>query len=51
MFCKYYTSLRHYDRLYLSHIIYAMLLDKKTFRPFLVKNYKDWGSKRMLGFI
>ena len=51
VFCKYYTSLRHYDRLYLSHIIYAMLLDKKTFRPFLVKNYKDWGSKRMLGFI
>ena len=49
VFCKYYTSLRHYDRLYLSHIIYAMLLDKKTFRPFLVKNYEDWGSKRMLG--
>ena len=49
MFCRYYTSLRHYDRLYLSHIIYAMLLDKKTFRPFLVKNYEDWGSKRMLG--
>ena len=49
VFCRYYTCLRHYDRLYLSHIIYAMLLDKKTFRPFLVKNYEDWGSKRMLG--
>ncbi len=50
-FCEYYKRLRHYPHLYLSHIIYAMLLDKKTFRPFLVKNYKDWGSKRMLNLI
>lgn len=50
-FCAYYKTLRHYEHLYLSHIIYAMLLDKKTFRPFIVKNYKDWGTKRMLGFI
>lgn len=48
-FCTYYSKLRHYGHLYLSHIIYAMLLDKNTFRPFIVKNYKDWGSKRMLG--
>ncbi len=47
-FCEYYKRLRHYPHLYLSHIIYAMLLDKKTFRPSLVKNYKDWGTKRML---
>lgn len=49
IFCGYYNRLRHYDRLYLSHIIYAMLLDKKTFRPFIVKNYKDWGTQRMFG--
>ncbi len=49
-FCTYYNGLRHYERLYLSHIIYAMLLDKNTFRPFMVKNYKDWGTKRMMGF-
>lgn len=48
-FCSYYSCLRHYGRLYLSHIIYAMLLDKKTFRPFIVKNYKDWGTKQMMG--
>lgn len=47
-FCRYYRDLRHYPHLYLSHIIYAMLLDKKTFRPILVSNYKDWGSKRLL---
>lgn len=49
IFCDYYNRLRHYGRLYLSHIIYAMLLDKKTFRPFIVKNYRDWGTQRMLG--
>lgn len=47
-FCSYYKGLRHYPHLYPSHIIYSMLLEKKTFRPFLVKNYKDWGNKKML---
>lgn len=40
----YYNRLRQFGRLYLSHIIYAMLLDKKTFRPMLVDEYKDWGT-------
>ena len=44
-FLHYYNKLRGYGRLYLSHIIYAMLLDKKTFRPMIVKDYKDWGTK------
>ena len=43
-FCDYYRRLRDYDRLYLSHIIYAMLLDKTTFRPMIVEDYKDWGT-------
>lgn len=43
-FCDYYHRLRHYGRLYLSHIIYAMLLDKTTFRPMIVEDYKDWGT-------
>lgn len=47
-FCTYYERLRGYGRLYLSHIIYAMLLDKKAFRPFIVSDYKDWGTKNML---
>ena len=44
-FLHYYNELRGYGRLYLSHIIYAMLLDKKTFRPMIVKDYKDWGTQ------
>ena len=44
-FIHYYNKLREYGRLYLSHIIYAMLLDKRTFRPMIVEDYKDWGTK------
>lgn len=43
-FLHYYQQLRGFGRLYLSHIIYAMLLDKKTFRPMMVEEYKDWGT-------
>lgn len=47
-FIHYYNCLRQYGRLYLSHIIYAMLLDKKPFRPMMVEEYKDWGTQRDL---
>jgi len=47
-FLRYYHQLRGYGRVYLSHIIYAMLLDKKTFRPMMVEDYKDWGTKNDL---
>ena len=43
-YLRYYNKLRNHGRLYLSHIIYAMLLDKKSFRPMLVEDYKDWGT-------
>lgn len=43
-FCRYYDRLRSYGRLYLSHIVYSMLLDKINFRPVMVENYKDWGN-------
>lgn len=45
-FLRYYQQLRGYGRLYLSHIIYAMLLDKKSFRPMMVEEYKDWGTRQ-----
>lgn len=45
-FCHYYHRLREYGRLYLSHIIYAMLLDKTSFRPMVVEDYKDWGTQK-----
>ena len=41
-FCRYYDRLRDYSPLYLSHIIYAMLLDKKIFRPIQIDDYQDW---------
>ena len=41
-YCKYYERLKDYGKLYLSHIIYAMLLDKISFRPIEIKNYQDW---------
>lgn len=43
-FIRYYKHLRGFGHLYLSHIIYAMLLDKKSFRPMMVTDYKDWGT-------
>lgn len=43
-FLQYYNRLRNLGKLYLSHIIYAMLLDKKSFRPMQVEEYKDWGT-------
>ena len=41
-FCKYYEKLKDYGHLYLSHIIYAMLLDKINFRPIEITKYVDW---------
>lgn len=46
LFMQYYTKLADYEKLYLSHIIYSMLLDQITFRPFTVKNYLDWGTHK-----
>lgn len=43
-FIHYYNKLRNLGKLYLSHIVYAMLLDKKSFRPMQVEEYKDWGT-------
>ncbi len=44
-FCHYYDKLKDYTPLYLSHIIYSMLLDKKIFRPIEIDDYKDWSVK------
>lgn len=41
-FCKYYERFIGEEGLYLSHIIYAMLLDKNIFRPSLIKKYQDF---------
>lgn len=47
VFCEYFERLKHYQPLYMSHIVYAMLLDNISFRPFNVSNYQDWGTKQL----
>ena len=41
-FCSYYKRLDAYGSIYMSHIVYSMLLDGKNFRPFMVNNYRDF---------
>lgn len=44
IFCRYFEKLSHYKGLFMSHLVYSMLLDKISFRPFNVKEYQDWGT-------
>lgn len=46
-FCSYYEKLKNHNSLYLSHVIYSMLLDKKIFRPILIDDYQDWSVTNM----
>lgn len=41
-YCHYYERFVNQPNLYLSHIIYSMLLDKHTFRPVIAKEYEDF---------
>lgn len=44
VFCCYYEKLKKMNpKVYVSHIIYQMLLDRNLFRPIEVQNYADWG--------
>lgn len=47
LFCSYFEKLQSYKQLYMSHLVYAMLLDKVSFRPFEVKDYQDWGTDKL----
>lgn len=44
-YCRYYERLMHQSGLYLSHIIYSMLLDNHTFRPVITREYDDFELK------
>lgn len=46
VFCNYFERLSGYRKLFMSHIVYSMLLDKIPFRPFDVKEYQDWGNEK-----
>lgn len=50
LFCDYFEKLSCYRNLFMSHIVYSMLLDNIPFRPFDVKDFKDWGNKRMYNY-
>lgn len=50
LFCSYYERLKNNQGLYMSHIVYAMLLDNVSFRPFEADGYQDWGNKKMYYF-
>ncbi len=43
-FLSAYEKLKPLGKLYLSHIIYQMLLDGILFRPLYVTDYQDWGT-------
>ena len=45
-FTHYYDMLKDEQGLYLSHIIYAMLLDRHIFRPNEVTDYKDFNKEQ-----
>lgn len=44
-FLNLYEELKDENKLFLSHIIYKDLLEGAVYRPVMVKNYKDWGTK------
>lgn len=50
IFCQYYNKLSMLTPLYMSHVIYAMLLDKIPFRPFEVENFIDWGNEKIYNY-
>lgn len=47
VFCRYFEYLQKSKPLYMSHIVYSMLLDKISFRPMEVNEYQDWGTEKM----
>lgn len=44
-FRRTYEAIRHLGQIYLSHIIYTLLLSNHTFRPIKVTEYIDWNIK------
>lgn len=47
VFCQYFEKLMEKnEKLYLSHIVYAMLLNGLVFRPTVVEDYEDWEDNK-----
>ena len=51
VFCFYYERLRALsEKVYVSHIVYQMLLDGYKFRPTEVDSFADWGNLKLLKY-
>jgi hypothetical protein len=45
-YLKYFHALSHLDNLYISHLIYQMILENKAFPALVASAYSDWGTLR-----
>jgi len=45
-FNKTFEILQHKTHLYMSHLIYKLLLNRNMFRPVIVNDYRDWGTEK-----
>lgn len=46
-YLSYCRRLQPLGNIYLSHLVYSMLLAGSTFRPIDVSDYRDWGTQRL----
>lgn len=46
LFLKYFKPIRSNSEIYISHVIYNMLLDKILFSARYAEEYQDWGTKK-----
>lgn len=46
-YCSCYEALTGFHQIFLSHIVFSMLLSKTIFRPFPVSNFEDWGTDEL----
>lgn len=50
-YCRYYDKIISFEgKIYISHIIYAMLLDKQIFRPIEVSDFRDFGNDTLFKY-
>lgn len=43
-FVNVYNKHKNLGNIYISHLIYSLLLEGSIFRPFYVEDYQDWGT-------
>lgn len=48
--CYYKKIAKYASNIYISHIIYSMLLDKFIFRPLIVSEFQDFGNDKLFNF-